>query len=149
MEPSRYRKNSARIWPASNRSGRPPDAQGCSKNLGGKAMAAIASVEAKLHRTELPVPLADSMHGTITHFELVLVRLRDRDGTAGTGYTYTVGAGGIAVEALIQRDLQPLLLGADAELIEAQWQRMWWGLHYGGRGGPTSLAISAVDIALW
>jgi L-alanine-DL-glutamate epimerase-like enolase superfamily enzyme len=26
---------------------------------------------------------------------------------------------------------------------------MWWALHYGGRGGPVSLAISAVDIALW
>ena len=26
---------------------------------------------------------------------------------------------------------------------------MWWGLHYGGRGGPTCLAISAVDMALW
>ena len=26
---------------------------------------------------------------------------------------------------------------------------MWWGLHYGGRGGTVSLAISAVDIALW
>jgi L-alanine-DL-glutamate epimerase-like enolase superfamily enzyme len=26
---------------------------------------------------------------------------------------------------------------------------MWWGLHYGGRGGPSVLAMSAVDMALW
>jgi len=26
---------------------------------------------------------------------------------------------------------------------------MWWRLHYGGRGGSVSLAVSAVDIALW
>ena len=26
---------------------------------------------------------------------------------------------------------------------------MWWALHYGGRGGPTVLAISALDMALW
>lgn len=26
---------------------------------------------------------------------------------------------------------------------------MWWGLHYGGRGGPSMLALSAVDMALW
>ena len=26
---------------------------------------------------------------------------------------------------------------------------MWWAIHYGGRGGFASLAISAVDIALW
>ena len=25
----------------------------------------------------------------------------------------------------------------------------WWALHYGGRGGPTVLAISAFDMALW
>ena len=42
-----------------------------------------------------------------------------------------------------------MLLGADAERIEWLWQRMWWALHYGGRGGLAALAISAVDIALW
>lgn len=42
-----------------------------------------------------------------------------------------------------------MLAGADPTLTEALWQRMWWALHYGGRGGPTVLAISAVDIALW
>ena len=26
---------------------------------------------------------------------------------------------------------------------------MWWRLHFGGRGGQTSLAVSAIDIALW
>jgi L-alanine-DL-glutamate epimerase-like enolase superfamily enzyme len=26
---------------------------------------------------------------------------------------------------------------------------MWWRVHYGGRGGLVSLAVSAVDIALW
>lgn len=112
-------------------------------------MAKIALVSAGLHRIELPAPLADSTHGTMTHFELVLVRVRDDEGAEGSGYTYTVGAGGAAIHALIERNIEPLLRGADAELIEAIWQKMWWGLHYGGRGGPTSLAISAVDIALW
>jgi len=101
------------------------------------------------YRIELPVPLSDSTHGTMTHFELITARLRDTDGAEGVGYTYTVGAGGGAVHALIERDLRPLLIGADPDRIEALWQRMWWGLHYGGRGGPTCSAISAVDIALW
>lgn len=109
----------------------------------------IATLEAGHYRIELPVPLSDSTHGTMTHFELITARLRDADGAEGVGYTYTVGAGGAAVHALIERDLRPLLIGADAERIEALWQKMWWALHYGGRGGPTSLAISAVDIALW
>jgi len=29
------------------------------------------------------------------------------------------------------------------------WKKMWWALHYGGRGGTAAMAISAVDIALW
>jgi L-alanine-DL-glutamate epimerase-like enolase superfamily enzyme len=109
----------------------------------------IVSLEAGLYRIELPVALSDSTHGTITHFELITVRLRDSDGAEGVGYTYTVGAGGAAVHALIDQGLRPVLIGADADGIEALWQKMWWHLHYGGRGGSVSLAVSACDIALW
>jgi L-alanine-DL-glutamate epimerase-like enolase superfamily enzyme len=109
----------------------------------------IAALESGLYRIQLPVALSDSTHGTITHFELITVRLRDADGAEGVGYTYTVGAGGAAVHALIEQGLRPVLLGAEAEDIEALWQRMWWHLHYGGRGGSVSLAVSACDIALW
>jgi L-alanine-DL-glutamate epimerase-like enolase superfamily enzyme len=92
--------------------------------------------------------LSDSTHGTMTHFELVTVRLRDLDGVEGVGYTYTTGAGGAAVHALIDQGLRPVLIGADADQIEALWNKMWWRLHYGGRGGSVSLAVSAADIAL-
>jgi L-alanine-DL-glutamate epimerase-like enolase superfamily enzyme len=109
----------------------------------------IASLDAAHALIELPVVLSDSTHGTITHFELVTVRLRDQDGAEGVGYTYTVGKGGGAIHSLIERDLKPMLLGQDETLIEALWQRMWWAIHYGGRGGQASSAVSAVDIALW
>jgi len=109
----------------------------------------IASLRSDLYRIPLPVPLSDSTHGTITHFELIAARVRDSDGAEGVGYTYTVGAGGAAVHALIDLYLKPLLDGREADRIEALWQAMWWALHYGGRGGPVSSAISAVDIALW
>ena len=108
----------------------------------------ITSLDAALYRIELPVPLSDSTHGTMTHFELVTVRLRDEDGAEGVGYTYTTRAGGAAVHALIDQGLRPVLIGADADLIEALWNKMWWRLHYGGRGGSASLAVSAIDIAL-
>jgi L-alanine-DL-glutamate epimerase-like enolase superfamily enzyme len=41
------------------------------------------------------------------------------------------------------------LAGLDADLIEFIWNKLWWETHYGGRGGPTVLALSAVDMALW
>jgi L-alanine-DL-glutamate epimerase-like enolase superfamily enzyme len=109
----------------------------------------IIHIDTALYRIELPVPLSDSTHGTMTHFELVTVRLRDSDGAEGVGYTYTTGAGGAAVHSLIDRHLRHVLENADADAIEALWQRMWWALHYGGRGGPASLAVSACDIALY
>ena len=80
---------------------------------------------------------------------MFLVCIRDADGAEGVGYTYTVGPAGGAIRSLIDDDLAPLLIGADADLIEAHWQRMWWAIHYPGRGGPASFAISAIDIALW
>ena len=112
-------------------------------------MPKIAAVESGCYRVPLPVVLSDSTHGEMTHFELVTVRVRDADGAEGLGYTYTVGTGGAAIHVLVERYLAPLLEGEDADRIEPLWQKMWWALHYGGRGGPAVLAISAIDIALW
>jgi L-alanine-DL-glutamate epimerase-like enolase superfamily enzyme len=109
----------------------------------------IAALQADHYVIPLPEVLSDSTHGDIAQFELVTVRLGDRDGAEGVGYSYTVGAGGAAIHSLIERDARKLLIGQDAERIEALWQRLWWGLHYGGRGGFAALAISAIDMALW
>jgi len=112
-------------------------------------MTTIATLRADFYHVPLPVVLTDSTHGTMTYFELITVRITDRDGAEGMGYTYTVGAGGGAIHDLIVRDLTPRLLGQPTANIEALWQTMWWTLHYGGRGGQAVCAISAVDIALW
>ena len=112
-------------------------------------MAAIASLESRAYRVPLPVALSDSTHGTITHFELMTAELRDADGAEGLGYTYTVDSNGLAVHAVIDKYLRRVVEGADASRIEDLWQKMWWAVHYGGRGGPSMLGISAVDIALW
>jgi L-alanine-DL-glutamate epimerase-like enolase superfamily enzyme len=109
----------------------------------------LASVQADHYRIPLPVVLSDSTHGDISHFELVTVRLRTADGAEGLGYSYTVGAGGAAIHSLVARDLAPLLSGQDASRIEQLWERMWWHLHFVGRGGLAAFAIAAVDTALW
>ena len=112
-------------------------------------MPTIASVRSDFYRIPLPVVLTDSTHGEMKHFELITVRVVDSDGAEGTGYTYTVGAGGGGIHDMIQRDLTAILVGQQTRNIEALWQKMWWTLHYGGRGGQSASAISAVDIALW
>jgi L-alanine-DL-glutamate epimerase-like enolase superfamily enzyme len=98
----------------------------------------------------LPSVLTDSTHGKMCHFAVVVARIKTESGAEGVGYTYTVGkTGGSAVRAHIERDLSPVLMGADPRLTEKLWQKMWWTLHYVGRGGAATFAISAVDIALW
>ena len=112
-------------------------------------MAFIKTVETGLYRIPLTVTLSDSTHGEIAAFELVTCRVRDSDGAEGTGYTYTVGRNGGAIADILRREIPELIEGRQADDTEAIWHHVWWGLHYGGRGGPPVLALSALDIALW
>jgi L-alanine-DL-glutamate epimerase-like enolase superfamily enzyme len=109
----------------------------------------IKDIQCNLHRIPLPVVLSDATHGEMPDFELITVRIRTASGLEGVGYTYTVGAGGKAIQTLINHDIRPVLLGADARGIESLWQAMWHRLHWVGRGGIVVFAISAVDVALW
>lgn len=109
----------------------------------------IVSLESGYYRVPLEAELSDSTHGQMLEFELNTLRVRDADGAEGVGYTFTVGRNGAAIEALLVRDFPDLALHEDADRIEHLWQKLWWGLHYGGRGGPTVLALSAFDMALW
>ncbi|MGJ7511174.1 mandelate racemase/muconate lactonizing enzyme family protein [Variovorax sp. GT1P44] len=112
-------------------------------------MALIDSIEVGYYRLPLAAVLSDAMHGEMQAFELNTVRLRDVHGVEGSGYTFTCGRNGAAIDAVLRRDFGELLDGQDADRIEFLWNKLWWASHYGGRGGPTVLALSAVDMALW
>ena len=109
----------------------------------------IARIETRLFKVPLPEVLSDAKHGDHYHFELVTTTITLEDGSEGTGYTYTGGKGGHAIKAMIKHDLTPALLGKDGSDIEGLYDFMEWHIHYVGRGGIASFAISAVDIALW
>jgi L-alanine-DL-glutamate epimerase-like enolase superfamily enzyme len=112
-------------------------------------MPTIKSCEARRFLVPLAEVLVDAKHGEHTHFELITVTVRLQDGSEGTGYTYTGGRGGAAVQAMVRHDLAPWLTGRDPTDVEALHDAMQWHLHYVGRGGIASFAMSAVDIALW
>lgn len=109
----------------------------------------IDSVDVGYFRIPLPEVLSDAKHGDHTDFELITYTITCSDGVQGTGYTYTGGCGGKAIYSLLQDDLSPFLVSKDADCIDALWEEMQYKLHYIGRGGLVSFAISAVDIALW
>jgi len=112
-------------------------------------MRTIENIELQLFNVPLDEVLTDAKHGDHTHFELVTVTIKLSDGSQGTGYTYTGGKGGRAIEAMIRHDLAPFIMGKDGSEIEALYDAMQWHVHYVARGGIASFAISAIDIALW
>jgi hypothetical protein len=77
---------------------------------------------------------------------LITVMLIDVDDAQGVGYTFSTPRNGAAMHAL-EPGIAELFDGAEADEIERLWRKAWW--HCSGRGGPTVLAISAFEIALW
>lgn len=86
---------------------------------------------------------------SFTNQETIFVEIETQDGCVGLGYAYTIGTGGRAVLELLRRDLLPLLNGEDARRIEHIWSRLFWSTHATAVGPITSLALAAVDTALW
>lgn len=109
----------------------------------------IKDLKTQYFQVPLSEPLGDAVHGLHTHFELITVTVILADGSEGTGYTYTGGFGGKAIYQVIEHDLKPWLIDRDGSQVEGLWDAMGWRIHYVGRGGITSFAISAIDIALW
>ncbi|NKC11047.1 MAG: uroporphyrinogen decarboxylase [Gammaproteobacteria bacterium] len=109
----------------------------------------ITKVYSRLYRVPLAETLSDAKHGDHTHFELITTTITTSDGITGTGYSYTGGRGGHAVLAMLVHDLHPFLLGQKSDDIDGLYDEMYWHIHYVGRGGISSFAMSAIDIALW
>jgi L-alanine-DL-glutamate epimerase-like enolase superfamily enzyme len=95
-----------------------------------------------------PVPRSDAIQSFVTQ-ETPIVRLRMDDGSSGTGYSYTIGTGGSSVVALLKDHLCPGLIGRDPSLIESIWRDLLFATHATSVGAITSLALAAIDTALW
>lgn len=81
--------------------------------------------------------------------ETPILRVTDSDGAVGVGYSYTIGQGGPAILSLLEKTLAPQLIGREAEDIEAIWRDLLFSTHATSVGAITSLALAAVDTALW
>ncbi len=95
-----------------------------------------------------PVPRSDAIQSFVTQ-ETPMVRIRCDDGSAGDGYSYTIGTGGSSVFALLKDHLGPRLIGREADEIEAIWRDGLFATHATSVGAITSLALAAIDTALW
>ena len=116
---------------------------------------ALLPVSSRIERVEIlqvdlapKVPRSDAIQAFVTQ-ETPIVRIRCDDGAEGVGYTYTIGTGGSSVVALLRDHLAPRLVGRDPDCIEAIWKDLFFHTHATAVGAITSLALAAIDTALW
>ncbi len=105
--------------------------------------APVTRIEVAVYTIPTDAPEAD---GTIAwdHTTMVTVHAH-AGGKVGFGYTYAAAAAG----RLIEEALAPVVQGRDALAVPAAWAAMVHQVRNIGRPGVASMAISAVDSALW
>jgi L-alanine-DL-glutamate epimerase-like enolase superfamily enzyme len=109
----------------------------------------IVGADSFLLKIPVDNEIADSMR-SVQHLEIVGLTVQTDAGITGTGYTITVGHGASVIKEILDSLYVPDLIGRDPHLVREIWQSMYFGRgHWIGRVGATSMAQSAVDIALW
>ena len=112
----------------------------------------VAAVETEHYRVPQHVfsatPLEDTTH-TIEALDLIVATVRTDDGVVGMGYSYTTGHAAAAVKAMLDTEIAPHAVGHSCRDAERLWEEAWWRTHWAGRGGVSTLAMAALDIALW
>ena len=111
-------------------------------------MATITRVEALMVDLVPAVKRTDAIQSFVSQ-ETPILRITDADGVVGTGYSYTIGTGGSAIMSLLQHTLAPALIGREASQIERIWRDLLFLTHATSVGAITSLALAAIDTALW
>lgn len=108
-----------------------------------KCFAPIERISAAAYVIPTDAPESD---GTLEWHATTLVLVRvEAGGKSGIGYSYA----DTATAHLIHDKLAPLLTGQDAMATAARWADMVKTIRNLGRPGICSMAIAAVDAALW
>lgn len=111
-------------------------------------MSRITRVEVLMVDLKPKVKRVDAIQSFVSQ-ETPIVRITDADGVTGTGYSYTIGTGGHSVVELLKRTLVPAIIGREALEIERIWRDLLFLTHATTTGAITSIALAAIDTALW
>jgi L-alanine-DL-glutamate epimerase-like enolase superfamily enzyme len=104
---------------------------------------AVSGLGARAFEIPLETPESD---GTARWDSTVMIVVEARAGDeTGVGYTY----GSRACRALVDELLAPAVTGRDAMAVAGAWEAMVAACRNGGSVGVASMAIAAVDLALW
>lgn len=101
-------------------------------------------------RTPDPDPKRDALQA-LPGVGSVIVQVTSEDGVTGTGeISYGRIPGALkTLQALIENELVPVVLGASLAQIRQTYERMVYETDYHGTTGLATLGIAAIDTALW
>ncbi len=93
----------------------------------------------------------DAIHEFGTEGGGVALQLQTDAGITGWAYSSfgAIGGGPRALEAILQNEVKPVLLGKDPSFPKRLRADLWAALEYAGVQGVTQFAIAAADIAIW
>ncbi len=122
-----------------------PGAQGAARQL------RITGLETDLLRFPPGRRYSDAIHDFGTAGGGVVVRLLTDAGITGWAYSSfgMIAGGPRVVEAVLQYELKPVLMGKDPAFPKRLRAEMWRAVEYHGVQGVVQFALAAVDIALW
>jgi L-alanine-DL-glutamate epimerase-like enolase superfamily enzyme len=103
----------------------------------------IEGLKVRSYKVPTSTPESD---GTLAWDATTLVYVEvSAGGEVGIGFTYA----DVSTAKLIESLLRETIAGKDAFAIGARWNDMYAATRNLGRDGITSMAVSAVDVALW
>ena len=111
-------------------------------------MSIITNAEAFLIDIPVETVRTDSVQAFLKQ-ETLFVKITTADGNTGVGYSYTIGTGGTAVLAMLRDYLVPKLKGMDSARVEKVWHDIYYSTRATETGAITSLAVAAIDTAIW
>lgn len=103
----------------------------------------LKKLEVFVYQVPTDFPEAD---GTLSWNSTTMILVKAHGGgKQGLGYTYANKAAAVLIASI----LTDIIVGRDVMAIAGQWQRMVKAIRNQGRPGLSSMAIAAVDSALW
>src|SRR3974377_362757 len=108
----------------------------------------ITRVRSQIVRLPADEPLADGRTAPGATRDFVLVKVATKDGVEGLGITF-FGAALIGALKAAGEQLCALLTGEDPRRPEASLAKLHAAAGSSGPGGIFTLALSAIDTALW
>jgi L-alanine-DL-glutamate epimerase-like enolase superfamily enzyme len=105
-----------------------------------------SSIEAVRTRL-IRVPLKRPWAADVLDVGIIEVVVTTADGSIGKGFSWTPTIGAHAVQAFLEHDIIPFVVGTPPR--SELWQQVWERVHEAGSGGISTIALAGLDLALW